>query len=100
MMDVTFRNRRLQRNFEESDRAIRQWGKDVGHKYIIRVAQLHAVPDFQTAGKIRALKLHPLKGDKQGRWSIHLTGRWRLIVAEGSSEEHVVIEGGSNHYGQ
>ena len=100
IIDVMFRNRWLQRNFEESDRTIRQWGKDVGCQYIIRVAQLHAVPDFQTAGKIRALKLHPLKVNKQGRWSIRLTGRWRLIVAEGSSEEHVVIEGGSNHYDQ
>ena len=99
-MDVTFRTRRLQRNFEESDRAIRQWGKDVARKYITRVTQLHAVPDFQMAGKIRAMKLHRLKGDKQGRWSIHLTGRWRLIVTEGSSEEHVVIEEVSNHYDQ
>ena len=96
-MDVTFRTRRLQRNFEESERAIRPWGKDVARKYVTRVTQLHAVPDFQTAGKIRAVKLQRLKGDKQEKWSIHLTGRWRLIVTGGSSEEHVVIEEVSNH---
>ena len=30
--------------------------------------------------------------------SIYLTGRWRLIVTKGDTEETVVIEEVSNHY--
>ena len=32
--------------------------------------------------------------------SIHLTDRWRLIVTPGDTEESVVVEEVSNHYGE
>lgn len=97
-MEVSFRTNRLQRNYEESARAIRQWGPDVGRKYITRINALYAVRNFQEVYNIRAMRLHPLKGSKRGELSIYLTGRWRLIVTKGHTEESVTIEEVSNHY--
>ncbi len=97
-MEVSFRTNRLQRNYEESARAIRQWGPDVGRKYITRINALQAVRNFQEVYNIRAMRLHPLKGSKRGELSIYLTGRWRLIVTKGDTEESVTIEEVSNHY--
>ena len=97
-MEVTFRTNQLRRNYEESAKATRQWGADVGRKYIIRINELYAVKDFQNAYNIRSMRLHPLKGSKSGELSIYLTGRWRLIVIKGDTEEHVIIKDVSNHY--
>ena len=98
-MEVSFRTRRLRRNYEESARAIREWGPSVGRKYVTRINELYAVKDFQEAGNIRSMRLHPLRGSRRGELSIYLTGRWRLIVTEGETEEHVIVEEVSNHYG-
>ena len=97
-MEVAFKTNQLRRNYEESGRAIRQWGLDVGRKYITRIKELYAVKDFQGAANIQAMRLHPLKGAKRGEWAINLTGTWRLIVTKGDTEEKVIIERVSNHY--
>ena len=98
-MEVSFRTKRLLRNYEESDRAIRQWGANVGRQYVKRINELYAVKDFQEAYNVRSMRLHPLKGSRRGELSIYLIGRWRLIVTEGETEEHVIVEEVSNHYG-
>ena len=71
-MEVSFRTNQLRRYYEESSRAIRQWGADVGRKYITRINQLYAVRDFQEAYHLRSMRLHPLKGSKRGELSIYL----------------------------
>ena len=53
---------------------------------------------MQAAYNIRSLRLHPLKGARKGELSIYLTGRWRLIVTPGDTEESVIIQEVSNHY--
>ena len=91
-------NPTVKRNYEESARAIQQWGPAVARKYVIRINELYAVKDLTEAYNVQALKLHPLKGSKRGQLSIHLTDRWRLIVTEGETQEHVVVEEVNNHY--
>ena len=98
-MEVIFSTNRLRRCFEESDRAARQWGEAVGRKYITRINELYAARNFQQAYRIRSMRMHPLKGSKRGEVSIYLTGKWRLIVAKGDTEERVMVKEVSNHYG-
>ena len=97
-MEVSFRTNQLRRNYQESARAVRQWGTSVGRKYITRINELYAVKDFKEAYNIRSMHLHALKGSKRGELSIHLTGKWRLIVTRGDNEGHVVVKEVSNHY--
>lgn len=97
-MEVTFRTNRLRRNYEESARGARQWGADVGRKYITRINQLYALRDFRAAYEVQSMRLHPLKGSKRGELSIYLTGKWRLIVTKGDTEDHVIVREVSNHY--
>ena len=98
-MEVTFNTNRLRRCYEESARAARQWGEAVGRRYIIRINELYAAKNFQQAYGIRSMRLHPLKGSKRGELSIYLTGKWRLIVVQGETEESVIVKEVSNHYG-
>ena len=97
-MEVTFRTNQLRRNYQESARATRQWGADVGRKYITRINELYAVKDFQEVYSVKSMRLHPLKGSKRGELAIYLTGKWRLIVMQGDTAEHVIIREVSNHY--
>ena len=97
-MEVYFRTNQLQHNYEQSARAIRRWGPEVGRKYITRINELLRVTNLQETYKIRAMRLHSLKGPEDGSLSIYLAGRWRLIVTADDTEESVVIEEVSNHY--
>ena len=97
-MEVTFRTNQLRQNYEESARGTRQWGADVGRKYITRINELYAVRDLQEAYNLRSMRLHPLKGSKRGELSIYLTGKWRLIVMKGDTGEDVIVKEVSNHY--
>ena len=97
-MELSFKTKKLQRSYEESAQAVRQWGPDVGRKYIIRINELYAAKDFQEAYRVRSMRLHPLKGSKRGELSIYLTDKWRLIVTKDGTEDRVIIEEVSNHY--
>ena len=97
-MEVIFKTKQLKLCHEVSDKAVQKWGPVVARKYVIRINELYAVKDFHDAYEIRSLRLHPLKGGREGQLSISLTGRWRLIVAKGASEEQVIVEEVSNHY--
>ena len=66
--------------------------------YIRRIQMLYAVKDFHDAYQRPALRLHPLRSSQIEELSIYLTGRWRLIVTKGETEESVIIEEVSNHY--
>ena len=97
-MEVFFRTRRLERNYQRSAGAVREWGAVVGRKYVTRINQLRRLRNFREAYEVRAFALHQLRGERRGTFAISLNERWRLIISKGDSEEIVVIEEVSNHY--
>jgi proteic killer suppression protein len=40
---------------------------------------LETAETLEQLGKFPGWKLHPLKGDRKGFWSLTVTGNWRLI---------------------
>ena len=97
-MEVIFRTRQLRLNYEDGNRAARQWGEPVGRRYVFRINQILDVEDFYQLYNIPSLRLHRLRGERWGELSIYLTGRWRLIVTMGDTERSIIIEEVSNHY--
>ena len=97
-MEVIFRTRRLQRNYEDVNRATTDWGRDVSRRYVLRIDELRRARDFHQLYDIPALRLHPLHGSRAGELSIYLTGRWRLIVTRGDTPQSIIVEEVSNHY--
>ena len=98
-MEVYFRTNLLRRNYEESARARRAWGAQVGQRYVTRINELRRIQNFNAVYNIRSMRLHPLTGDMAGKLSIYLTGGWRLIVTKGDTDESLIVEEVSNHYG-
>ena len=97
-MEVVFQSRKLGRCFEESSRAVREWGPDVARRYVRRVNELWALPSFDSLFSVRQMRAHWLRGSP-GDCALDLSGRWRLIVQRGSRDDQVIVREVSNHYG-
>ena len=98
-MEIAFRTRRLQRQYERSADATRAYGRQVGRKYIARINLMKQVRDIEELRHLPALQCHPLKGDRMGQWAVSLTGFHRLIFTlEGDRLEIAMIEEVSKHY--
>lgn len=98
-MQILFRTRTLQRQYENSSYAIKAYGKDIAVKYIQRINIIKTVQNIDELIQIRALRCHPLKGRREGQWALKLTGFMRLIFTlEGDQLEIARIEEVSKHY--
>ena len=40
---------------------------------------METADDLEQVGRFPGWKLHPLKGDRKGFWSLTVTGNWRLV---------------------
>ena len=99
-MEVTFRTRKLEKEYRESARAVKSYGTDVARKYIQRINIIKQVHNIEELMGLPVLGCHSLKGDRHGQYSIKLTGSYRLIFTlEGEALEIAHIEEVSKHYG-
>ena len=97
-MKVVFVSTRLRRCYEESARAFREWGREVGRRYVSRIETLYAMRDFSETFRQPSWRTHPLKGGREGQYAINLTGQWRLIVTRGATDTTITVKEVSNHY--
>ena len=47
---------------------------------------LDTASDIEQVGRFPGWKLHPLRGDLKGFWSLTVTGNWRLIFRYGPGD--------------
>ena len=99
-MEVTFRTRRLEREYREYKKAVKAYGNEIARKYIDRINIIKTVVDIDELMGLPVVRCHPLKGDRAGQYAIKLTGFYRLIFTlKGDALEIVHIEEVSKHYG-
>ena len=100
-MEVTFRTRKLQREYEHSEKAIQAYGQVVAHRYIERINIIKSATDIKQLEMLPKIECHPLKKNRKGQWAITLIGRVRLIFTlQGENLEIVRIEEvNTQHYG-
>ena len=79
-MDIEFASRRLARCAESLAEATREFGVPIGRKYLQRLAIIRAVDAIGDLFGHRALRFHPLKGDREGQFAMILTANYRLIL--------------------
>ncbi len=99
-MEVTFKTRRLEKEYREYARAVKSYGTKVARKYILRINIIKRVNNIEELVRLPGLGCHPLKGDRHGQYAVKLTGFCRLIFTlKGDTLEIVHIEEVSKHYG-
>jgi toxin HigB-1 len=72
--------------------ASRLFGVPIGRKYIQRLAVLRATDKFGQLYGLRALRLHPLKGDRAGQYSVNLNDNYRLIIEKVQDDTVRIID--------
>ena len=73
----SFRHRGLKRLFEEDDR--RGVPAALAAKIADVLAAIDTAEEPGDIGLFPGWRLHPLKGDLKGFWSVTITGNWRVI---------------------
>lgn len=98
-MEIRFRTRKLQKQYEKSRRAEKAYGREVARKYIQCVNIIKQARNISDLCALPVLHCHPLKGDRQEQWAVTLKGFYRLIFTlEGNKLEIACIEEVSKHY--
>ncbi len=99
-MRVTFRTRKLEREYCNSAMAVKAYGAQVARKYILRINIIKHARNIDEIAGLPGLHCHPLKGDRHGQFAVNLTGFYRLIFTlHGDALEIANIEEVSKHYG-
>ncbi|MFC1910990.1 type II toxin-antitoxin system RelE/ParE family toxin [Chloroflexota bacterium] len=97
-MYIDFATNRLADAGVSLGEASRLFGVAIGRKYIQRLAVLRATDNFTQMFGYRALRLHPLKGNRAGQYAITLTANYRLII-EKVQEDRVRILDVEDYHG-
>jgi len=75
-MIENFKDRRLKRLYERGDRSkIQADFVDKVERILARLDQALVIEDMDLPG----YRLHSLKGDLKGFWSVSISGNWRII---------------------
>jgi len=99
-VEVTFRTRKLEREYREHARAVKAYGVEVARRYIHRINIIKQAHDIEELMALPALRCHALKGPRRGQYAVKLTGFYRLIFTlKGVALEIALIEEVSKHYG-
>ena len=99
-MEIAFRTRKLEREYQEYARAVKSYGPEVARRYILRINIIKQARDIEELMSLPALRCHALRGNYRGQYAIKLTGFYRLIFTlKGNALELAQIEEVSKHYG-
>jgi proteic killer suppression protein len=91
-VEIDFSTNRLADAGVSLSKANRLFGMPIGRKYIQRLAILRAVEKFANLYGHKALRLHPLKGNRAGHYSIALTGNYRLVIEKVKEDKIRIVD--------
>lgn len=91
-MQIEFSTNRLADASVSLSEANRIFGIPIGRKFIQRLAVLRATDKFSQFYGHQALRLHPLKGNRAGQYSMTLTGNYRLIVEKVKEDKVRIVD--------
>lgn len=87
-MIVTIRHRGLRRLYETGDTRGLQATQVPRIRRVLTALDSAAGPD--DLNLMPGMRLHPLKGDYAGFWSVSVSGNWRLVFWFGDGDVHDV----------
>ena len=91
-MEIEFSSNHLVNASVSLSEATRLFGVPIGRKYIQRLAVLRATEKFAQFYGHRALRFHPLKGNRAGQYSMTLTGNYRLVIEKVKEDRVRILE--------
>lgn len=92
-MEITFKNRKLQKYANSRKAAVRAYGLERANKLGRRLDDIKAMPNLQNLMSLTG-RCHPLKGNRQGEYALDLDGPMRLIFKPVGSGLNYFEDGG------
>ena len=91
-VEIEFSSNRLADASMNLSESARLFGVSIGQKYVQRIAVLRATDKFTQLFGLQALRLHPLKGNRAGQYSLSLTGNYRLIIEKVKEDKVLILD--------
>lgn len=78
-MDISFKSKKLQKICSKAKSALKELGPIGGGKLMQRMAELHAAPALSDISRLPPARLHELKKNRKGQFSVDLEHPYRLL---------------------
>lgn len=89
-MQVTYRNRQLEKACTQRNVAQKKYGEEMAEKLQMRIAEIEAVDSIETMVQCRIGRCHMLQGNRQGQYAVDLVHPYRLVFEQVDGEEETV----------
>jgi plasmid maintenance system killer protein len=93
-MLMSFKNRKLEKEFCNERALKRRWGADQGKLIARRLTELAAAENLETLRKLPQVRAHELVGDRIGQISLDVKHPYRLLVTPDHEETPRKEDGG------
>ena len=90
-MEVRFRSRKLERCYEDSVFAERNFGATIARNYIRAIDQLCDIDSYELLKLIRPRRFHQLQPRQHNRYAMDLTANFRLIVEATDEPDQFIV---------
>lgn len=93
-MSITFKNRKLQKEFCDEKILKRKWGAEQAKLIQRRLTELAAAEDLETLRKLPQVRAHELSGNRAGQISLDVKQPYRLLIIPDHEESPRKEDGG------
>ena len=91
-MEIWFATNRLGAAGRSLSEATRLFGVPISRRHLKRLGIIRATDHFRELYGHRALRLHPLRGDRSGQYGMTLSANFRLILERISEDKVRVLD--------
>ena len=91
MLDVRYKNKKLQKICTDAETARASYGNEMARKLHLRIDQLEAADSIQELILNHIGRCHGLNGNRQGQYAMDLAQPYRVIFKEVESGIQIVM---------
>lgn len=86
MLDITYKNRKIERICTNAKVADREYGSQMSAKIHMRIDEIRAVDTVEEMIQFRIGRCHALKGNRKGQYTVDLEHPYRLVFTKHGNE--------------
>lgn len=86
MLDITYKNRKIERICTNAKVADREYGSQMSAKIHMRIDEIRAVDTVEEMIQFRIGRCHALKGNRKGQYAVDLEYPYRLVFTKHGNE--------------
>lgn len=88
-MEITYKNKKLQKICTDFTKAERTYGQDMAFKIYQRINEIHASPNVDIMIRDHLGGCHRLNQDRKGQFAVHLKQPYRMLFTVNGDEVQI-----------